>query len=57
MSLIESTVVYWVSDDIYDNSNPIHALLGINLAVCMAPLSWLIAAVLANSAQRESVRK
>ena len=45
-------LVYWVSYDVYHNSNPIDALLAINLAVCVLPFSWLIAAIHANSAQR-----
>ena len=46
-------LLYWVSDDIYHRSNPIDALLAINLAVCVLPLFWLIAAIHANSARRK----
>ena len=42
-------LLYWVSDDIYHKSNPINGLLAINGAVCVLPLSWLIASIRANA--------
>ena len=44
-----SWLLYWVSDDIYQRANPINGLLAINLALCVLPLSWLIAAIRANA--------
>jgi uncharacterized membrane protein YfcA len=44
-------LLYWVGHDIHDRSNPINGLLAINFALCMFPLSWLIAAIRANRAR------
>ena len=39
---------YWVGVDIYNRSNPINALLAINAALCVLPLTWLVSAIRAN---------
>jgi hypothetical protein len=44
-------LLYWVGYDIHDRSNPINGLLAINLAICVLPLSWLIASIRANGAR------
>ena len=41
-------LLYWVGDDVYHRSNPVDALFAINLAVCVPPLAWLIAAIRTN---------
>ena len=47
---------YWVGVDIYNRSNPINALLAINAALCVLPLTWLVSAIRANRVrQRELV--
>jgi len=48
-AITASWLLYWVSDDIYHKSNPINGLLAINFAVCVLPLSWLIASIRANA--------
>jgi hypothetical protein len=48
-----SWLLYWVGSDIADRSNPINGLLGINFALCVLPLSWLVAAVRANVVWRK----
>ena len=45
-------LLYWVVDDIQQKSNPLDALLAINLLICVPPLSWLSAAIHANVARR-----
>jgi hypothetical protein len=49
-TITASWLLYWVGDDIYHRSNPINGLLAINFAICVLPLSWLIAAIRANVA-------
>jgi len=46
-------LLYWVGDDIYHQSSPIDGLLAINVAGCLLPFSWLIAAIHANAHQRK----
>jgi hypothetical protein len=46
-------LLYWVGDDIYHRSNPIDALLLINLLICVPPWSWLSVAIHANVARRK----
>jgi hypothetical protein len=48
-------LLYWLAYDIHDRSNPINALLAINLAICLLPLSWLIASIRANHARRSEL--
>jgi len=43
---------YWVGVDIHNRSNPINALFVINATFCILPLTWLVAAIRANRAQR-----
>lgn len=50
-----SWLLYWVGSDIADRSNPINGLLGINFALCVLPLSWLVAAVRANVVWRKGM--
>ena len=50
-------LLYWVGDDIYHGLIPIDALLAINLAACVLPLSWLSTAIRANSARRNESEK
>ena len=44
-------LLYWLAYDIHDRSNPINGLLAINFAICLLPLSWLIASIRANRAR------
>jgi len=46
-------LLYWVGDNIQQKSNPLDALLAINLLICVPPLSWLSAAIHANVARRK----
>jgi hypothetical protein len=45
-------LLYWVGDDLRHRSNPFGGLLVINLMVCLLPVSWLIAAIRANTHHR-----
>ena len=47
-TITASWLLYWVGDDVYQRSNPINGLLAINIAFCLLPLSWLVAAIRAN---------
>jgi|SRR5215471_203419 len=51
-SIATSWLVYWAGDAIYQHENPFDGFLAINLGVCLLPLSWLIAAIFANSARQ-----
>src|SRR6185295_17186822 len=44
-------LIYWLAHDVHDRSNPINALLVLNLAICALPLMWLIASIRANRAR------
>jgi len=46
---------YWVGVDIYNRSNPINALLAINAALCVLPLTWLVSAIRANRARHREL--
>ena len=45
-------LLYWIIYDLRDHSTPINGLLVINFAICLPPLTWLVAAMRANRAQR-----
>jgi len=53
MAITSLWLFYWVRDDIYHRSNPLNGMLAINLAICLLPLSWLIAAIGANAGRRK----
>jgi hypothetical protein len=42
-------LLYWTTDNVYHRLNPIDGFLLLNSALCLLPLSWLIAAFRANS--------
>ena len=44
-------LLYWLTCDIHDRSNPLNGLLAINFAICLLPWSWLIASIRANRAR------
>ena len=46
---------YWVRYDLHDKASPINALLGINAALCLLPLSWFVAAIRANRARHRQL--
>ena len=46
-------LLYWLVHDLRDRSNPINPLLATNLAFCVLPLMWLVAAIRANRAPQE----
>ena len=48
-------LLYWLASDLQARSNPINGLLAINLAICLLPLSWLIASIRANRARRSEL--
>ena len=47
MAALITTVwlLYWTGDNLYQHHNPIDGLLAINLAICVLPFCWLIAAI------------
>jgi hypothetical protein len=45
-------LLYWIAYDLRDHSSPINGLLAINFAICLPPLTWLVAAMRANRSQR-----
>jgi hypothetical protein len=45
-------LLHWVGDDFRHRSNPFDGLLAVNLMVCLLPVSWLIAAIRANTHHR-----
>jgi hypothetical protein len=45
-------LLYRVGDDFRHRSNPFDGLLAFNLMVCLLPVSWLIAAIRANTHHR-----
>jgi len=51
MAALASTtwLFYWTADNIYRRHNPLDGLLAINLALCVLPFSWLLAALRANT--------
>jgi hypothetical protein len=55
-AIAASWLVYWTGDAIRHRSNPINGFLTINFAICVPPLSWLIAAIRANAARREEAK-
>jgi uncharacterized protein with PQ loop repeat len=48
-------LLYWLAYDIHDRAKPINALLVINVAICLLPSSWLIAAIRTNRARRSEL--
>ena len=48
-------LLYWVRYDLHDKANPINVLFALNGALCLLPLSWLIAAIRANRAQQREL--
>ena len=50
-ALAAAWLLYWLAYDLQARSNPINGLLAINLAICLLPLSWLIASIRANRAR------
>lgn len=43
--------LYWATDALHQHENPLNSFLAINLAICLLPLSWLIATISANRAR------
>jgi uncharacterized membrane protein YhiD involved in acid resistance len=44
-------LLYWVRNDLHDKGNPVNAMFAINAALCVLPLTWLVAAIRANRAR------
>ena len=42
-------LLYWTADNIYQRHNPFDGLLAINLALCVLPFWWLLAALRAHT--------
>ena len=42
-------LLYWTADNIYQRRNPFDGLLAINLALCVLPFWWLLAALRART--------
>jgi len=47
-AIASSWLCYWVGIEISTRSNPINALFGINVVLCVLPLTWLFTAIRAN---------
>ena len=54
-AIVLAWLSYWVRSDLHDKANPINALFGINAALCLLPLSWLVAAIRANRARQRQL--
>ena len=54
LAIVATTVsttwlLYWTADNIYHRHNPFDGLLAINLAICVLPFWWLLAALRARA--------
>jgi hypothetical protein len=51
MAALTSSIwlLFWTAHNIYHRDNPIDGLLAINLALCVLPFSWLLAALRAHT--------
>ena len=56
VAISASWLLYWTATDLYQHESPLDGFMAINLGVCLLPLSWLIAAISANSARHREAR-
>ena len=51
VAIAAAWLLYWTATDLSQHENPLNGFMAINSAICLLPLSWLIAAIFANGAR------